>query len=108
MKRKPLYEWKLREVMAQHRMFQTTDLAPHLAKRGINLSASQVHRLVTATPERLSLSVLSALCDIFNCEPGTLVEVSIAEAAPKKRRAGSNVVDLASTGRPKRARVTDD
>jgi len=108
MKRQPLYEWKLRDVMAQHRMFKTTDLTPHLAERGIDLSASQVHRLVTATPERLSLVVLSALCDIFNCEPGELVEVSVAEAAPKKRRAGSNVVDLASTGRPKRARVTDD
>lgn len=108
MKRQPVYHWKLREVMAQHQMFQTTDLAPHLAERGINLSASQVHRLVTATPERLSLTVLSALCDIFNCEPGVLVEVSIAETGAKKRRAGSNVVDLASTGRPKRARITDD
>ena len=49
--RQPLYEWKLREVMAQHQMFQTTDLAPHITERGINLSASQVHRLVTATPE---------------------------------------------------------
>lgn len=108
MKRQPLYDWKLREVMAQHQMFQTTDLTPHLVERGVNLSASQVHRLVTTAPERLSLVVLAALCDIFNCEPGDLVEVGIAETATKKRRAGSNVVDLASTGRPKRARITDD
>jgi len=108
MKRQPVFEWKLREVMAAHSMFKTTDLTPHLAERGIDLSASQTYRLVTARPERLSLVVLSALCDIFNCEPGALVEVSVAEAAPKKRRAGGNVVDLASTGRPRRARVTDD
>jgi len=108
MKRQPLYDWKLREIMAQHQMFKTTDLTPHLVERGIDMSASQVHRLVTARPERLSLLVLSALCDIFNCEPGDLVEVSVAEVATKRRRAGSNVVDLASTGRPRRAKVTGD
>jgi hypothetical protein len=40
--------------------FKTTELIPPLADRGITLSASQVHRLVTGTPERLSLPVLSA------------------------------------------------
>jgi Cro/C1-type HTH DNA-binding domain len=42
-------------------------LVPLLAKRGISLSASQVHRLVTGIPERLSLPVLAALCDILEC-----------------------------------------
>ena len=36
---------------------------------GISLSASQVHRLVTGTPGRLSLPVLAALCDILDVTP---------------------------------------
>nr|WP_279627582.1 helix-turn-helix domain-containing protein [Amycolatopsis pretoriensis] len=36
-----------------------------LHERGIYPSVSQVHRLAICTPERLSLQVLAALCDIF-------------------------------------------
>ena len=69
MKRKVGYSWRLREVMAQQRIFTATELVPLLRDRGIDLSASQVHRLVSGTPERLSLQVLSALCDILSCTP---------------------------------------
>ncbi|MFI9723899.1 helix-turn-helix domain-containing protein [Streptomyces sp. NPDC052396] len=55
MKRKVGYTWKLREVMATQGTFTTTALVPLLRGRGIELSASQVHRLVSGTPERLSL-----------------------------------------------------
>lgn len=65
MKRNVGYQWRLRELMTQHGMFNSTDLLPHLVDRGIALSASQGHRLVTGTPERLSLPVLAALCDIW-------------------------------------------
>ncbi|GAA3085323.1 helix-turn-helix domain-containing protein [Streptosporangium carneum] len=43
------YRWHLRELMACRGMFHTTDLAPPLADRGIEMSASQVRRLVTGT-----------------------------------------------------------
>ena len=56
--------------MAERRIFTATELVPLLRERGIDLSASQVHRLVSGTPERLSLQVLSALCDIFVLHPG--------------------------------------
>lgn len=69
MKRKVGYVWRLREVMAQHQIFTATELVPLLHERGIDLSASQVHRLVSGTPERLSLQVLSAFCDILGCTP---------------------------------------
>ena len=110
MKRQPTYTWRLREVMAEHGMFKTTDLAPLLIERGIDLSASQVHRLVSQTPERLSLTVLSALCDIFSCDAAAVIVVDAHDVAqPRRRRAGdSNVVNLAATGRPKRARVYRD
>ena len=68
------YVWHLRRLMAEHGMFATTDLVPLLATRGVGLSREQVYRLVTGTPERLSLTTLAALCDILGCEPGDLVE----------------------------------
>jgi hypothetical protein len=66
MRRRVSYQWRLRELMAGADMFSTTGLVPLLAERGVELSASQVHRLVTGTPERLSMMVLAALCDIFD------------------------------------------
>lgn len=70
------YLWRLRVVMAEHGMFHTTDLVEPLRERGIQLSVSQVHRLVANTPQRLSLPVLAALCDIFDTTPTELITVS--------------------------------
>ena len=52
-------------------MYATTELRPLLAERGIALSREQVYRLVTGSPERLSLATLAALCDILDCGPVT-------------------------------------
>lgn len=49
------YRWHVAELMARNGMHNTTDLAPRLREYGIELSASQVYRLVTQTPDRLSL-----------------------------------------------------
>jgi DNA-binding Xre family transcriptional regulator len=102
-KRNVGYRWRLREVMAAHGMFSTTELIPLLDDRGITLSASQVHRLVTGTPERLSLVVLSALCDIFSVTPTELIVITAENATPR-RAAGAAPADLA-TMRPVRARI---
>ncbi|UNK69901.1 helix-turn-helix transcriptional regulator [Microbacterium sp. H1-D42] len=66
--------WKLRELMASQGWFQTTDLVPLLAERGIHLSREQVFRLVTKPPQRLNMDVLVALCDILSCTPSDLIE----------------------------------
>jgi len=68
------YRWHLRRVMAEREMFQTSDLVPRLAERGVRLSREQVYRLVTGVPQRLSLATLAALCDILDCAPGDLIE----------------------------------
>lgn len=81
MKRKVGYTWRLREIMAQHQIFTATELVPLLRERGIDLSASQVHRLVSGTPERLSLQVMAALCDILSCTPADLVATTAEEYA---------------------------
>ena len=86
--RKLGYAWHLRMRMAEHDMFATTDLVPLLAERDVVLSAAQVYRLVTQTPERLSLRTLMALCDILQCSPNDLVEpVTVAR---RSRATGTN------------------
>lgn len=81
------YHWHLRQLMAQAGMFSTTDLAPHLAERGIELSPAQVYRLVAGTPERLNLHVLAALCDILDCSPADLVEPYVEARTARSRKA---------------------
>jgi DNA-binding Xre family transcriptional regulator len=68
------YRWHLRKVMANRGMFSTTDLRPLLAERRINLSSSQVYRLVVEKPERLNLHTLMALLDILDCTIADLIE----------------------------------
>ena len=99
------YRWHLRQVMAARGMFATTDLLGPLADRGITLSSSQVYRLVTDRPERLSLKILMALLDILDATMEELIEpVPAAGQARKARAAGgeAGVGDL----RPRRARIT--
>ena len=81
MSRQVSYRWRLRKAMADADMFTSTALIGPLAERGITLSASQVHRLVTGTPERLNLTVLAALCDILHVSPADLITVDAADAA---------------------------
>ena len=45
------YHWHLRRIMAAHNMWKTTDLAPLLRERGINLRSSDL-ALVAEKPER--------------------------------------------------------
>ncbi|TMR96269.1 helix-turn-helix domain-containing protein [Nonomuraea basaltis] len=68
------YGWRLREVMAERGMSSTTELRPLLAARGVDLSPSQVYRLVVGKPERLSLRTLMALLDILDCAMDDLIE----------------------------------
>ncbi|MGW3472930.1 helix-turn-helix domain-containing protein [Saccharopolyspora sp. NPDC000995] len=102
------YRWHLRKIMADWDMFQTTDLIKPLAQRDIELSSSQVYRLVVERPERLSLKVLMVLLDILDCTMDELIEpVPTANAASaitrRKKAVGADngVGDL----RPKRARI---
>lgn len=106
-KRKVSYEWRLREVMAEHKMYATTELVPLLAERGIVLSASQVHRLVTSTPERLSLPTLAALCDIFGVDADQLIPTHATNVGVRKTAAGGTPSGPVSSDGPQpvRARI---
>ena len=93
--------------MAAHGLFNATDLEPLLTERGIRLSSVQVWRLVTQTPERLSLPVLAALCDIFETDAGQLIATTARNTPARKTAAGGSgedVTDL-NTIRPRRAQL---
>ena len=106
MARKLDYRWHLRQVMATRGMFQTTDLAGPLAEREIRLSSSQVYRLVTERPERLSLKVLMALLDILDCTMEELIEPAAAAKPARKARTASGEEAGVGELRPRRARIT--
>ncbi len=110
MKREVDTRWRLREVMAAHGYWKTTDLVPLLAERGVELSPSQVFRLVTRPPERLSLRTLAALCDILDCGPSDLIEPFLVERKTRRAAAADPdvVVELHDTDRPRRARIIED
>jgi len=94
-------------VMATRRIFTATELVPLLRDRGIDLSASQIHRLVSGTPERLSLQVLSALCDILGCTPADLVTTTAQNAGVRKTATGDlpTGAPASQTLRPRPARI---
>ncbi len=98
--RKVSYHWHLRRLMADRDMYATTALAAPLAERGISLSREQIYRLVTGTPERLSLATLAALCDILGCGPGDIIEPVVPSGASRSR-----VQVPEQRPRPLRARV---
>jgi DNA-binding Xre family transcriptional regulator len=75
-KRTVSYAWHLRAKMAEKGMFQTSEMVPLLAERGVHLSREQVYRLVTQPPQRLSMDTLAALCDILEVSPNDLIEVT--------------------------------
>jgi len=102
------YQWHLRQVMAARGMFSTTDLIGPLADRDIRLSSSQVYRLVTDRPERLSLKILMALLDILDCTMDDLIEPVPAAGAGRKKKASAGGGAEAGVGelRPRRARIT--
>lgn len=106
------YEWKLRQLMATRGLFSTTDLQPLLIERGVELSAAQVYRLVTSSPERLNMRVLAAVCDALDCTPNDLIEPTSATIDTPVRAARQTGGDAkgraaapAAGARPTRVRV---
>ncbi|GAA1979222.1 helix-turn-helix transcriptional regulator [Microbacterium pumilum] len=105
------YEWRLREQMAAAGMFSTTKLIPLLQERGIQLSSSQIYRLVVDKPERLNLGVLAALMDILGCTADDLiVTVDLGRSRTTSIAVGAEPASttIREQGwRPKPARITD-
>jgi DNA-binding Xre family transcriptional regulator len=100
------YSWRLRALMAEREMFQTSDLVPLLAERGVVLSREQVFRLVTHPPQRLSMDTLVALCDILGCTPNDLIQPQIVNLQVRKTAGGAQEPKAApAAGAPRRTVV---
>ncbi|MEU8941687.1 helix-turn-helix transcriptional regulator [Streptomyces goshikiensis] len=84
------YQWQLRQLMAGRNMFQTSDLVPLLAERGVILSREQVYRLVTQPPQRMSMDTLVALCDILECTPNDLIKPEVVNTQLRKTADGES------------------
>jgi len=83
MSRQVTMQWNLRQVMADRGLFQTSELVPLLADRGVHLSREHVYRLVTKTPQRVTLDVLAALCDALACDPSDLMNTVVVDTLAK-------------------------
>ena len=103
MTRRIAMRWNLRQVMASRAIYQTSELVPMLAERGVNLSREHVYRLVTKTPQRLNMEILAALCDILDCEPNDLLQpvVETVSVAKTGTETGPGIGAL----RPIRAKI---
>ena len=108
MVRKINFRWNLRQLMAAHDLWKTTELIPLLAERGVNLSATQVYRLVTDKPDRLSMKTLAALCDILSCTPADRIDPFVESSGRRLTAGETNVIDVRPDYRPERARIVDD
>lgn len=94
--------WNLRQVMASAGMFKTTDLVEPLAARGIEISKQMIHKVVTGTPQRINVELLASLCDILDCTPNDLLELTYEQKpAPRVPAGTAGIGDL----RPVRATI---
>lgn len=93
------FRWRLRHLMAERGLFQTSDLVPLLAERGVALSREQVYRLVTQPPQRLNMDILVALCDILDCTPNDLIEPEVVNQQVAKTSDGQAAGPSSTTRR---------
>ena len=88
MTKKMGYRWHLRRPMAEREMFQTSDLGPLSASGASPCRASRFfggHR----PPQRMSMDILAALCDILGCGVQDLIEIVEVNEQVRKSAASS-------------------
>lgn len=96
MKREIEYRWRVRELMARHGIRNTRELVGPLRECGITLSESQIYRLVSQNPERISFQLLAALCDVFGVGANEQFTFTATDARSRRKEqtiaSGENVV----------------
>ena len=100
-RRRVEYQWRLRDVMADHGLWKTTQLTPLLAQRDVALSAAQTYRLVTGKPERLHCKYWRLCATSSTAPPAELISIGAATAEEKTER------ERPAARRPRRARIVE-
>lgn len=98
--------WHLRQVMATRGIFQTSELVPLLADRGVHLTRQYVHKLVTTAPQRINTDLLAALCDILDCDPNDLLEPVVEQSEQTKTGTGDSPKEGLGIGELRPVRTT--
>ena len=106
MTRRMVMRWHLRQVMATRGIFQTSELVPLLAERGVHLSRQYVYRMVTTAPQRINTDLLAALCDILDCDPNDLLEPVVEQAEQAKTGTGDSPKEGLGIGELRPIRTT--
>ncbi|MER7683355.1 helix-turn-helix transcriptional regulator, partial [Streptomyces sp. NPDC096934] len=103
MKHRIAYQWRLRQVMTDRDMHNLSDLITPLHEVGIELSASQLYRLLGRTPDRLPLALLGALCHVLDCSVEDLCDFRAMRSPAVRARDAAvvNGISLGSTARPR-------
>ncbi|WP_341934489.1 MULTISPECIES: helix-turn-helix domain-containing protein [unclassified Microbacterium] len=104
MEKKVTHTWRLREVMASRGLFNISDLIPILVDYGIELSPSQLYRLLGGSPERINLTLLHTICEALDCE---LTDLSVRQvvATPTRLKNTGTHGRTNDPKRPRRARI---
>jgi DNA-binding Xre family transcriptional regulator len=69
-------EWRVRVMMAERRIKTVTELRKQLEEVGVEISTTQLSRIVDALPTRISSEVLAGLTTVLRCEVGDLIRVA--------------------------------
>lgn len=116
MKTKKKVVWKIRWMMLEAGIHTATALKKRLDEIGYDITTAYAARIVNEIPNRLSIDLLNALINVFDCEPGDLLaseiisedtggppEGEVKTSSPRKIDAQAS---SASSTAKKRLRVT--
>ena len=97
-------EWRVRVMMAERHIKTITELRKQLEEVGVEISTTQLGRIVDALPTRLSSEVLAGLTTVLRCDIGDLIRVARRRPPPTEQDADDrHPADTVSN-----ARDTDD
>ena len=97
-------EWRVRVMMAERHIKTITELRKQLEEVGVEISTTQLSRIVDALPTRLSSEVLAGLTTVLRCDVGDLIRVARRRPSPTEQDAD----DRHPSDTVSNARSTDD
>ncbi|MBU2847949.1 helix-turn-helix transcriptional regulator [Acidithiobacillus ferriphilus] len=97
-------EWRVRVMMAERHIKTITELRKQLEEVGVEISTTQLGRIVDALPTRLSSEVLAGLTTVLRCDIGDLIRVARRRPPPTEQ----DTDDRHPSGTVPNARPTND